>query len=332
MPDEARENFVIQAPENVASAEAGMHTLASPGAGLGLSGSDTYGLTGEARGQFRIVLGRFVHQPLPMIGLCIFVLLGLGSVLVGHFWQYSYTTITNNLNEPPSWTNPFGTNSIGNDMFAQVMAGVEKDIEIALTVAAIAVLIGVTVGAIAGFYRGWVDSLLMRFVDLVLVVPILAILILLSSKLAKQSSNWLGLALIIGLLSWTYVARLVRADFLSLRERDFVEASRALGATNRRIIVKHMLPNAIGPIIVNATLTVALSIILESTLSFLGLGVQPPNVSLGLLVSQGQDSATTEWWLFVFPVAFLIILILSIFLIGDGLREAFDPKKSRVRA
>ena len=242
------------------------------------------------------------------------------------------TDITNNLNDPPSWTNPFGTNSIGNDMFAQVMAGVQKDIEIALTVAAIAVLIGVTIGAIAGFYRGWVDSLLMRFVDLVLVVPILAILILLSSKLAKQSSNWLGLALIIGLLSWTYVARLVRADFLSLRERDFVEASRALGATNRRIIVKHMLPNAIGPIIVNATLTVALSIILESTLSFLGLGVQPPNVSLGLLVAQGQDSATTEWWLFVFPVALLIILILSIFLVGDGLREAFDPKKSRVRA
>ncbi len=332
MPDEVRENFVIQTPENVASAEAGMHTLASPGAGLGLSGADTYGMTGEAKGQLRIVLGRFVHQPLPMIGLCIFVLMALGSVLVGHFWQFSYTTITDNLNDPPSWTNPFGTNSIGNDMFAQVMAGVEKDIEIALTVAAIAVLIGVTIGAIAGFYRGWVDSLLMRFVDLVLVVPILAILILLSSKLAKQSSNWLGLALIIGLLSWTYVARLVRADFLSLRERDFVEASRALGATNRRIIVKHMLPNAIGPIIVNATLTVALSIILESTLSFLGLGVQPPNVSLGLLVSQGQDSATTEWWLFVFPVAFLIILILSIFLIGDGLREAFDPKKSRVRA
>ncbi len=217
-------------------------------------------------------------------------------------------------------------------MFAQVMAGVEKDIEIALTVAAMATLIGVTVGAIAGFYRGWVDSLLMRFVDLVLVLPVLAVLILLSAKLSKESDNWLGLAFIIGILSWTYVARLVRADFLSLRERDFVEASRALGATNRRIIVKHMLPNAVGPIIVNATLTVALSIVFESTLSFLGLGVQPPAVSLGLLVDQGQDSATTEWWLFVFPVAFLIVLILSIFLIGDGLREAFDPKKSRVRA
>jgi peptide/nickel transport system permease protein len=289
-------------------------------------------MSGEAKSQWRILLGRFLHQRMGMIGLCVFVLLGLSSVLVGHFWQYSYTTITNNLNGPPSWSNPFGTNAIGNDMFAQVMAGVEKDIEIALTVAAMATLIGVTIGAIAGFYRGWVDSLLMRFVDLVLVLPVLAVLIILANKLSKESDNWLGLAIIIGLLSWTYVARLVRADFLSLRERDFVEASRALGATNRRIIVKHMLPNAIGPIIVNATLTVALSIIFESTLSFLGLGVQPPSVSLGLLVDQGQDSATTEWWLFVFPVVFLIVLILSIFLIGDGLREAFDPKKSRVRA
>ncbi len=327
----AKENFV-ETPRGVSTVEAGSHTLASVGAGLELSGADTHGISGEAKSQSRIVLGRFFHQPLAVFGLSVFLLLGLASILVGHFWQFSYTSITNVLNGPPSATNPFGTNSIGNDMFAQVMAGVEKDIQIALTVAAMATLIGVTVGAIAGFYRGWVDSLLMRFVDLVLVLPVLAVLIVLANKLSKESDNWLGLAIIIGILSWTYVARLVRADFLSLRERDFVEASRALGATNRRIIVKHMLPNAVGPIIVNATLTVALSIIFESTLSFLGLGVQPPNVSLGLLVDQGQDSATTEWWLFVFPVVFLIVLILSIFLIGDGLREAFDPKKSRVRA
>ncbi len=328
----AQENFVIQTPEQVGTVEAGSHTLAGVGAGVELSAGDAHGLSGESKSQSRIVLNRFFHQRLAMIGLCTFALLGIASVVVGHFWQYSYTTITNNLNDPPSWTNPFGTNAIGNDMFAQVMAGVEKDIQIALTVAAMATIIGVTVGAIAGFYRGWVDSLLMRFVDLVLVLPVLAVLIVLANKLSKESDNWLGLAIIIGLLSWTYVARLVRADFLSLRERDFVEASRALGATNRRIIVKHMLPNAVGPIIVNATLTVGLSIIFESTLSFLGLGVQPPNVSLGLLVDQGQDSATTEWWLFVFPVVFLIVLILSIFLMGDGLREAFDPKKSRVRA
>jgi len=328
----ATENFVIETPERIAKVEAGSHTLASVGAGIELAAEDVHGLTGESKSQLRIVLGRFFHQRLAMIGLCAFALLGVTSILVGHLWQFSATDITNNLNDPPSWTNPFGTNSIGNDMFAQVMAGVEKDIQIALTVAAMATIIGVTIGAIAGFYRGWVDSLLMRFVDLVLVLPVLAVLIVLANKLSKESDNWLGLAVIIGLLSWTYVARLVRADFLSLRERDFVEASRALGATNRRIIVKHMLPNAVGPIIVNATLTVALSIIFESTLSFLGLGVQPPAVSLGLLVDQGQDSATTEWWLFVFPVVFLIILILSIFLIGDGLREAFDPKKSRVRA
>jgi ABC-type dipeptide/oligopeptide/nickel transport system permease subunit len=332
MPEPLTEENFTPVPRAVSTVEAGSHTLAGAGAGVELTAADAHGLAGEAKSQSRIVLGRFVHQRLAMVGLGTFVLLGVASVLVGHFWTYSYTDITNDLNVAPSWTHPFGTNAIGNDMFAQVMAGVEKDIQIALTVAAMATLIGVTVGAIAGFYRGWVDSLLMRFVDLVLVLPVLAVLIVLANKLAKQSSNWLGLAVIIGLLSWTYVARLVRADFLSLRERDFVEASRALGATNRRIIVKHMLPNAVGPIIVNATLTVALSIIFESTLSFLGLGVQPPNVSLGLLVNQGQDSATTEWWLFVFPVAFLIILILSIFLIGDGLREAFDPRKSRVRA
>ena len=333
MPEPAtRENFFLQTPTQVATLEAGSHTLASASAGVELDRWDASGLSGEAHSQWRIVLSRFVHERLAMTGLCIFVLLGVASVLVGHFWQYGATTITNNLNVAPSWGNPFGTNAIGNDMFAQVMSGVQKDIEIALTVAVMATLIGVTVGALAGFYRGWVDSVLMRFVDLVLVLPVLAILIVLANRLSKESDNWLGLAVIIGLLSWTYVARLVRADFLSLRERDFVEASRALGATNRRIIVRHMLPNAIGPIIVNATLTVALSIILESTLSFLGLGVQPPNVSLGLLVDQGQDSATTEWWLFVFPVVFLIVLILSIFLVGDGLREAFDPKKGRVRA
>ena len=333
MPEPVAEENFIATSANIATAESGSHTLASASPGLELAQPlDAHGLSGEAKSQLRIVMGRFFDQKLAVVGVCVFVGLGIAAVLVGHFWKYSYTDITNDLNVPPSWGHPFGTNSIGNDMFAQVMRGVEKDIQIALTVAAMATLIGVTVGAIAGFYRGWVDSLLMRFVDLVLVVPILAVLIVLANKLSKESNNWLGLAIIIGALSWTYVARLVRADFLVLRERDFVEAAKALGATNRRIIVKHMLPNAVGPIIVNATLTVALSIVLESTLSYLGLGVQPPDVSLGLLVSQGQDSATTEWWLFVFPVAFLVILILSIFLIGDGLREAFDPKKSRVRA
>jgi peptide/nickel transport system permease protein len=316
----------------VATVESGSHMLPTPQPGVEFSVGDEHGLSGESKSQLRIVAGRFFQQRLAVFGLIVFALLGISSVIVAHFWTYNYQDITNNLNDPPSWTNPFGTNAIGNDMFAQVMRGVEKDIQIALLVALMATTIGATVGAIAGFYRGWVDSFLMRMVDLVLVVPILAVLVILAHIVAKQANNWFWLAIIIGALSWNYVARLVRADFLTLRERDFVEAARALGATNRRIITRHMLPNAIGPITVNATLTIAGAIVLESTLSYLGLGVQPPDVSLGLLVSQGQDSATTEWWLFVFPVAFLVILILSIFLIGDGIREAFDPKKSRVRA
>jgi peptide/nickel transport system permease protein len=196
----------------------------------------------------------------------------------------------------------------------------------------IAMVIGTTIGAIAGYYRGFADNLLMRFVDLVLAVPILAVLIVLGHLVSKQAGNWFWVAVIIGVLAWTSVARLVRADFLSLREREFVEAARALGASNRRIILRHMLPNAIGPIIVNATITVATSVILESTLSYLGLGIQPPEVSLGSLVAAGQDAATTQWWLFVFPAGFLVVLILCIFLVGDGLREALDPKKTRVRA
>jgi ABC-type dipeptide/oligopeptide/nickel transport system permease subunit len=316
----------------VGTAEAGMHTLPSVGPADPHSAPDSSGLAEESRGQFATVVWRFIHSPMAITGLAIFAFLTISSLLVGAFWHYNYTAITNTLNAPPSWSHPMGTNAIGGDLFAQVMHGTLQDIEIALTVAVVATSLGTLIGATAGFYRGKTDTLLMRFVDLILVIPVLAILIVLANKVSKESSDWFYLALIIGLVSWTYVARLVRADFLSLRERDFVEASRALGATNRRIIVRHMLPNAFGPIIVNATITVALSIVLESTLSFLGLGIQPPNVSLGLLVDQGQDSATTEWWLFVFPVIFLVILILSIFFIGDGLREALDPRKSRVRA
>ena len=313
----------------VGTTEAGMHSLPSvpPGAN-----SDQDGMAGEARGQLATVARRFVHNPQAVFGLGVFAAMAIAAILTGLFWTYSVTAITNTLNAPPSLSHPFGTNSIGGDMLAQVMRGTLQDIEIALLVAVMDTVLGTLVGAIAGFYGGRVDSAMMRLVDLILVIPTLVVLIVLANIVAKQANNWFWLAIIIGALSWTYIARLVRADFLSLRERDFVEASRALGATDRRLITRHLLPNALGPIIVNATITVALSITLESTLSFLGLGIQPPNVSLGLLIDQGQDSATTEWWLFVFPVVFLIMLILSIFFIGDGLREALDPKKNRVRA
>lgn len=302
-----------------------------PRPGADLPVGDEHGMGGEVKGQLRIVARRFFRQRLAVTGLVVFVLLGVAAAVTGHVWHYSYSQITGQYAIGPTGQHPFGTDDIGHDLFAQVMRGVEKDIQVALMVALIAMAIGTTIGALAGFYR-FLDNVLMRFVDLVLSVPILAVLVVLGHLVAKQAGNWFWVAIIIGGLAWTYVARLVRADSLSLRERDFVEAARALGATNRRIILRHMLPNAIGPIIVNGTITVATSIILESTLSYLGLGIQPPEVSLGTLIAAGQDTATTQWWLFVFPAIFLVTLILSIFLVGDGLREALDPKKTRVRA
>jgi peptide/nickel transport system permease protein len=294
--------------------------------------TDEHGMSGETRGQIRITLSRFRRQRLAMGSLIVFFILALAAVLTGHFWKYGFTQITGQYATGPSLAHPFGTDDIGHDLFSQTMRGTEKDIQTALLVAALSMVVGTFIGAIAGYYRGWADNVLMRLVDLVLSIPILAVLIVLANIVSKLAGNWFWIAIIIAATSWTYVARLVRADFLSLRERDFVEATRALGATDRRIISRHMLPNAVGPIIVNATITVAASIVLESTLSFLGLGIQPPDVSLGELVAAGSSSATTEWWLFVFPAIFLIVLIMCIFLVGDGLREAFDPKKSRVRA
>jgi ABC-type dipeptide/oligopeptide/nickel transport system permease subunit len=310
----------------------GAETVAKPAPGQPVPQGDQHGLTGETKSQTRIVLGRFFHQPLAVTGLAIFALFGIATVVVGHFWKYNYAQITPQFAVGPSMQHPFGVDDIGHDMFSQVFRGMEKDIQTALLVAVLSGVIGVTIGALAGFFRGWVDSFLMRFVDLILSVPLLAVLIVLSNIWTQQAGSWVLIAVIVGVLSWTYMARLVRADFLSLREREFVEASRALGASNSRIIVRHLMPNAVATIIVNSTLTVALAIVLESTLSFLGLGIQPPDVSLGLLVANAQDSATTQWWLFAFPAVFLVVLILSVFLIGDGLREAFDPKKTRVRA
>jgi ABC-type dipeptide/oligopeptide/nickel transport system permease subunit len=331
-PDLQTQTGTIEFPSEVGIS--GLRTAEQPADPFVPSGTqgDEHGLTGQTKSQTRMIVSRFFHQPLAVIGLCVFAGLGIACVVVGHVWRYSYSEITPQFAVGPSLQHPFGVDDIGHDMFAQVFRGMEKDIQTALLVAVLSGVIGVTIGALAGFFRGWVDSILMRFVDLILCVPLLAVLIVLSNIWASQAGSWVLIAVIVGILSWTYMARLVRADFLSLREREFVEASRALGASNFRIIVRHLMPNAVATIIVNSTLTVALAIVLESTLSFLGLGIQPPDVSLGLLVSNAQDSATTQWWLFAFPALFLVVLILSVFLIGDGLREAFDPKKTRVRA
>jgi glutathione transport system permease protein len=293
-----------------------------PGANVGTEADE---MAAPSRGQLRMAGKRFVRHKMAMSGAIIFLVLLLGSIIVPIFWQYSYSSITNTFATGPSAAHPFGTDLIGHDMLAQVMAGTLTSLEVALIVAAISTVIGTAVGALAGYYGGIIDQVLMRLTDLVLVVPLLAILLVLSNKFSKQANGPLFVALLLALLFWTYLARLIRGTFLSLREREFIEAEHAIGASSWRIILRHMVPNAAGSIVVNATLTVAGAILTEASLSFLGLGIQPPHVDLGSLIASGEGDATTLPWLFYFPAAFLVLAILAVNFIGDGLRDALDP-------
>ena len=293
-----------------------------PGANVG---TETDEMAAPSRGQLRMASRRFVRHKMAMSGAVIFLVLLLGSIIVPIFWPYNYSTITNTFASGPSSAHPFGTDLIGHDVLAQVMAGTLTSLETALLVAAISTVIGTVVGALAGYYGGIIDQALMRLTDLVLVVPLLAILLVLSSKFSKQSDSQFFVGLLLALLFWTYLARLIRGTFLSLREREFIEAEHAIGASTWRIILRHMVPNAAGSIVVNATLTVAGAILTEASLSFLGLGIQPPQVDLGSLIASGEGDATTLPWLFYFPAVFLVLSILVVNFIGDGLRDALDP-------
>jgi ABC-type dipeptide/oligopeptide/nickel transport system permease subunit len=278
-----------------------------------------------ARGQIRMAASRFFRHKLAVIGLVIFLVLILGSVIIPRFWPYTYSSITTAYGTGPSAAHPFGTDVIGHDMFAQVLAGTLVSMEVALLVAVISTIVGTLIGALAGYYGGIVDQLLMRLTDLVLVVPLLAILLVLSHEFAKQADSQLFISLLLALLFWTYLARLIRGTFMSLREREFIEAQHAIGSSTWRIILRHMVPNAAASIVVNATLTVATAILTEASLSFLGLGIQPPAVDLGSLIYAAEGDATTLPWLFYFPAVFLVLAILSVNFIGDGLRDALDP-------
>jgi ABC-type dipeptide/oligopeptide/nickel transport system permease subunit len=224
-------------------------------------------------------------------------------------------------------THPFGQDDIGLDYFALVMRGAQQSIVVMIIIGLIAAFIGTVVGAVTGYFRGWVDAVLMRFTDFIITIPA----IIIGSVIGFQFGN-LGvifLATYLGLFSWTGLSRLVRGEFLSLREREFVDAARVAGASNNRIIFKHILPNAVGVIIVSVTLLMSGAILTESALSYLGFGVVAPDVSLGLLISKYQDSFTTRPWLFWYPGIFIIAIALCINFIGDGLRDAFDPRQRR---
>jgi ABC-type dipeptide/oligopeptide/nickel transport system permease subunit len=222
---------------------------------------------------------------------------------------------------------PFGQDTLGKDIFARVMRGIQQSLIVVLIVGILSTVIGVVVGALAGFFRGRLDSFLMRATDVVIILPILVVGAVLSRSFGGDA---VSLALLLGALAWTGMARLVRAEFLSLREREFVDAARVAGASNFRIIFKHIMPNTIGVIVVNATLLMAAAILIETSLSFLGFGIVAPDISLGQIISEYNEAFKTRPWLFWYPGLFIVVIALTINFIGDGLRDAFDPRQRRL--
>ena len=222
-----------------------------------------------------------------------------------------------------------GTDENGRDLLSRLMFGAQISLTVAVFAVFMEIAIGTVLGAIAGYYGGWIDFWIMRLTDVVLSIPLLPLLLVLTAIVAatsnKASLNFLTIVIIIGGLSWPAVARLVRASFLSLREREFAEAARALGNRDGRIIFRHLLPNAVAPIIVQATLEVANVIILESTLSFLGFGIQPPTASWGNMLANASSNMTIAPWVAIFPGLCILVTVLSINYLGDGLRDALDP-------
>jgi peptide/nickel transport system permease protein len=284
----------------------------------------------RSRTQTQLVVRRFLAHRLAVLSLVLFALILAISLLGQRFWAYKYgVPDVDALSQPPSRQHPLGTGDLGQDGLAQLLRGAQRSMQIALLVMVLQTVVGVLVGSVAGYFRGWLDSVLMRLVDLLLTLPGMAVLIVLATRL---QAGWIGVVFVVAAFGWAPDSRLVRGVFLSLREKEYVEAARALGAPHRRIIVRHLLPNSLGVIIVNATLALAAAVVGEATLSFLGLGVQPPETSLGRLIAEAQSAADTRPWLFYFPGILIILIALTMNFIGDGLRDAFDPTQTRVRA
>ncbi len=246
--------------------------------------------------------------------------------------------LTNAFGSPlgPSLAHPFGVDQLGEDVMSRVIYGTRVSLEVGIIGTAISALVGVTIGLVAGFYRGWIDTLLSRFIDVVLSIPILLLGLGLGAACAVHGcvkgivQPGLGsIIFIIALANWTYIARIVRGLVLSMREREFVEAARALGASDARIMFREILPNLVAPIIVYSSLLIPANILLEASLSFLGVGIRPPTASWGQMIAAATPIFTTAWWYMTFPGLALLLTVLAFNLVGDGLQDALNPRAAR---
>jgi len=280
-----------------------------------------------------LVWRRFRKHPGAIVGAIVLTIIILSTLLVPLSPYDPETSDLKNKLQPPSWQHPFGTDALGRDMLTRILYGGRISLLVGLMVVTITLSIGVPVGAIAGYFGGWIDNLLMRIIDATLALPSLLVLILLGAILREvkvefiEKNTVITIAVALGLLSWMTVARLVRAIFLALRDMEYVQAARALGASNGRIILQEILPNGVGPIIVESTLGIGWAIMEESGLSFLGFGIRPPTPSWGNLLSNAQEHLTQQPWLAIFPGLMIFFTIISVNYIGDGLRDALDPHK-----
>ncbi|MEJ3656642.1 ABC transporter permease [Actinomycetes bacterium KLBMP 9759] len=277
-----------------------------------------------------LVLRRLLRNRLAVVGLVVVValfVLAYTAPLVYH-WDYEELDYTAFL-AAPSADHWFGTTQVGGDVFAQTMRGLQKSLVIGLLVGVISTSVAAVVGAAAGYFGGWVDRSLMWLVDLLLVLPSFLVIAIVSPSFRGQT--WLVFVLLLALFAWMITARIVRGMTLTLREREFVKAARFMGVPPWKIIFRHIVPNMSSLLIIDATITVGTAILAETGLSFFGFGVQPPDVSLGSLIAAGVDSAQTFPWLFGFSAGFLILAVLSVNLVGDGLRDALDAGSDRSR-
>jgi peptide/nickel transport system permease protein len=273
-----------------------------------------------------LVARRFIRNKPAVVALVLLALLFIGCYALPSLLPYGYNDLDYHaLLQPPSLKHWFGTNALGQDLLARILRGMQKSMLIGFCVALISTSIAATVGSVAGYFGGWRDRALMWLVDLLLVVPSFLLIAIVTPR-TKGSSNILWLIILLAVFNWMVSSRMVRGMTMSLREREFIRAARYMGVPSRRIIVHHIVPNVASILIIDATLNVAFAILAETGLSFLGFGVQPPDVSLGTLIADGTPSATTFPWVFMFPAGALVLIVLCANLTGDGLRDALDPR------